>query len=117
MIHTASYFKTSNHIGVPIQISRSFPPFFFGKKEFRRCALLVPSSRLLQARKKKQIDWEQYKGIYYRQLTDVTLAAVRYLHKIHGDITLLCWCKDVDRCHRGIVADWLEENGEKVIRR
>ena len=30
--------------------------------------------------------------------------------KKHPEITLLCFCEDVDKCHRKILAKWLVEN-------
>jgi hypothetical protein len=58
--------------------------------------------------------WDEYVDLYERRLADRWDRIERDLHWLtaeHGSIALCCWCRDPARCHRTILAGWLEAHG------
>jgi len=107
MIFTASYFCPQNHHGKLISISRSNP------KQFTRIPKLQffsPSKDLLAWWKKSaqtDTDWENYQDRFFAQIDNDWVRISHWLDKDHstGDITLLCWEKPGEYCHRNDVGD------------
>jgi uncharacterized protein YeaO (DUF488 family) len=75
----------------------------------------APTWDLVQAWKSGKIDWETYAQRYrqlmlesYRQHPS---AWYELLHR--GIVTLLCYCRSGEHCHRYLLADFLRKLGEK----
>jgi len=105
-IRTASFFDSANHIGRCFSIARSQPA---GMK-FPVIRELVPSWSLLHDFKYGLIDEDEYTEIY----TDQVLAKktqleilTRIILTASETITLLCWERDGNFCHRQLVARWI----------
>jgi uncharacterized protein YeaO (DUF488 family) len=106
MIYT-SYFRGPT-IGDRISISRSIPK---GYAVADKWTVFQPSKELLQAWKKSAQDeaaWAEYVAGYrallrLRRDELIALAA----NPPQEDVTLLCWEKDCDRCHRSLVGKWI----------
>jgi len=81
---------------------------------------LAPSNDLLYAFKKGNIDWETYYVRYKRDViynpACIDALNIIYNHlQIGEDIALICYCKDVRYCHRGILGEYFKEFGIEVI--
>ncbi len=106
MIYT-SYFCGPT-IGDRISISKSIPK---GYAVADRWAVFQPSKELLQAWKDSAQDesaWTEYVA-GYRELLRLRRDELMALaeNPPQNDVTLLCWEKDRDRCHRSLVGKWI----------
>ncbi|MBI4165212.1 MAG: DUF488 family protein [Acidobacteria bacterium] len=97
MITTSNFAKSGSHPD-GVAISRGVPRFYKG----RRYLALAPPSRLLKAK-----DPELFNGEYRKQLAD--LDARQVAEDLGPNAILLCWESFNVRCHRRLVAEWLEE--------
>jgi uncharacterized protein YeaO (DUF488 family) len=102
-----SYFsKYRGYFGVSISL---YPPKGFSG---RRYNTLAPSVELLDWWKscdQGREDWIHYRDIYYSDILG-TLRPAKIVEEIGDQAVLLCHEQDANRCHRGIVAEWLEFN-------
>ncbi|HEY9650151.1 MAG TPA: hypothetical protein V6C95_05775 [Coleofasciculaceae cyanobacterium] len=106
MIYTASYFEPHNHHGQLVSISRSTPKGF---QLDGKLACFMPSAHLL-AGWKKGIPEGRYIDIYREEIR-ANLPIIRVWMKALNpdeDMTLLCWEKAGDFCHRNLVAKMIE---------
>ena len=75
----------------------------------------APSWAIVQAWKSGQIDWETYTQLYknlmLKSYRDNPEKWHEILHK--GLITLLCYCRAGEHCHRYLLADFLLKLGKK----
>ena len=70
--------------------------------------VLAPSRPLLQSFRDGILDWERYKNQYLREMTgEAQRAAIHRLAKLARSerLTVICVCKDADRCHRSLLRD------------
>ena len=113
-IFTASYFEPANHHGKLVSISRSKPK---GIAVQERLALLAPSQKLLDDWKAESIDQEEYTNRYRQELGPK-------LHKFRSwistvdpgeDITLLCWEKAGEFCHRNLAIKLVEKYRPEIF--
>ena len=81
-----------------VAISRGVPRFYKG----RRYPALAPPTWLLKAKDPELFDRE------YRKQLD-SLDAKQVAEDLGPDAILLCWESFNVRCHRRLVAEWLEE--------
>src|SRR5919197_571112 len=73
---------------------------------------LAPSEELFQAFiTDKTIDWPEYKKRFYTEIKNNPKAqkALDFLANYNGIVTLLCYCKDENLCHRSLVKEMIEE--------
>lgn len=107
MIYTASYFEPSHH-GKLIAISRSIPKGFKVQKQLK---FLAPSSDLLQDWQQGQIDEAGYIQGYRGQIAASWKEVKQWLDSLNSkqDMTLLCWEKKGDFCHRNLVAKLVQK--------
>ena len=76
--------------------------------------LLAPTPEILDAYKKKSIDWEQY-ARQYRELLiarEAENAVDRRLFDVHA--VLLCSEPTAEHCHRRLAAEYLAEHWAEV---
>ena len=99
---TASWFDT-NKRGCVIGISVSVPK---GIKYDKLMPNLYPSWELVQDWKRGKIDWPTYREQY------LTILRARWndglneeIMSLPNDVTLCCWERDPEHCHRSIVAE------------
>jgi hypothetical protein len=97
MITTSNFAKSGNHADA-VAISRRVPRFYKG----RRYLALAPRGWLLKAKDPELFDRE------YRKLLD-SLDAKQVAEDLGPNAILLCWESFNVRCHRRLVAEWLEE--------
>lgn len=84
---------------------------------------LAPSLELFlwsQKMKKQKVEWwDEYKLRFMQEMKSSQMEkALEQLekHSSTKDILLVCFCPDVDRCHRGIIADEMKKRGVLVNR-
>jgi len=97
MIATSNFAKSAKHPDA-VAISQGVPRFYPGK----RYMPLAPPRWLLNAKDPELFDRE------YRKLLD-SLDAKQVAEDLGPDAILLCWESFNVRCHRRLVAEWLEE--------
>ena len=95
---TTSNFATSAKHPDAVAISRGVPRFYKG----RRYNALAPPDWLLKAKDPGLFDQE-----YRKQLA--ALDARQVAEELGPNTILLCWESFNVRCHRRLVAEWLEE--------
>ena len=115
MIYTASYFEIANHYGELISISNRVPKGFKVDREF---SSFRPDWELVHGFKEGYISWEKYVELYEKYLWENWGKTVLpgFLDKFNKDrdCTLLCWCKDINRCHRSLAGKFLKKRGYSV---
>jgi hypothetical protein len=97
MITTSSFAKSGKHPEA-VAISRAVPRFYNG----RRYMALAPAAWLLKAKNPEFFVQE------YRKLLDL-LDAKQVAEDLGPNAIILCWESFNVRCHRRLVAEWLEE--------
>jgi hypothetical protein len=103
MITTSNFAKSANHPDA-VAISRGVPRFY----KARRYMPLAPPRSLLKAKDPALFDRE-----YRKQLA--SLDARQVAEDLGPNAILLCWESFNVRCHRRLVAEWLEENLSIVV--
>ena len=76
----------------------------------------VPTWDIVQAWKSGEINWETYTLRYRELMLSSYKRNQRAWHEIleKGVLTLLCYCRAGDHCHRYLLADFLVKLGEKT---
>ena len=105
-----SYFGNLKNVRNPLSISGKAPAFYTqrGLPEYK---ILAPKYSFFKAYKDGLIGEEGYTEEYCRLVLDPLdpRAVYEHLTGTYGDdVTLLCYEKPGDFCHRRIVAVWLE---------
>lgn len=110
-----SYFANLKNVLVPLSISGRAPDWYKGP-QFK---VLAPKYEFFRAYKAGEIDEAGYTSEFNR----LVLAPLdpkeiyRKLRADHGkNVTLLCYEKPGDFCHRRIVADWFETHLDVKVR-
>jgi uncharacterized protein YeaO (DUF488 family) len=109
-IYFASHFDVDNHHGYVMAISNTQPKTMPRRDVF--CELLPGD--LAWKVKNQEITWEQYKEQYLgnlEELTSIICDELYRLEKSHEKITLCCWEKDPQQCHRSFVFEFLMKQG------
>lgn len=84
---------------------------------------LAPSKELFSwYMANKGIDnwFKEYKKVYKQEIqnNEIALEKMRYIKRILDsgkDVVLLCYCRDVSKCHRSIIGEAYEYVGVEVI--
>ena|ERR1035437_4507972 len=97
MITTSNFTKSGKHPDA-VAISQGVPRFYQGK----RCLPLAPPRWLLKTK-----DPELFVLEYRKQLD--SLIAKQVAEDLGPNAIILCWESFNVRCHRRLVAEWLEE--------
>lgn len=110
-----SYFGKIKQAIHPVSISR-YPPKWYAGWTFPS---LAPSAQLLSDYKAGRVNEAEYTTIFQAQIRHqhVVKEVVSNLSRFANDdgiITLMCYEKPEDFCHRYLVAKWLEEDSNCV---
>ena len=107
MIYTASYFQSENHHGSRISISRSEPQKIAVDGKL---AIFVPEQSILSDYKHGRIDIEGYINRYREQMRRSLPQIRAWLDSLDPsvDMTLLCWEKAGQFCHRNLAIAFVE---------
>ena len=112
MLYTASYYDPQDWVGQPYRVSRAHPR---GQKtQWETLSVLYPPLELLRAYQRGEIDFEAMSEEYRNDLdrrVPVDYRLRKWLEQLPtlGDVTLLCFERGDDPCHRRVAAKWLRE--------
>ena len=110
MIFT-SYFGNFKNIKNPVSICGKAPDFYKGP-QYKK---LAPKYSFFRDYKDGKIGEQEYTELYREQVLNHLNAndVVKDIESFYpnDDVTLICYEKPGDFCHRHIVAEWLIENG------
>lgn len=110
-IHTASFFTPTDWRGVTISIARRQP----GSWNIPSYRPFMPPPKLLsdwRSRRCSQAEYEKrHRKVLSRLKTEKVLSDLRQLAGKKEDVTLLCWEREGEFCHRHGVMDWLRAQG------
>lgn len=105
---------------LPVFICRYMNPMVSIYKGTKvHCLSLSPSSSLLFDSKEGRITFEEYKKRYLEEISHTNVSSTIYTYIELAEslgaegIVLMCYCKDKDKCHRSILANYLYES--KII--
>lgn len=103
-----SYFANLKNIDVPLSISQYPPKWYTGE----RLSMLAPPRELLNDRKKNDLSDEEYTRIFNEHLSQFDPREMydAIVEEYGDDVTLLCYEKPGDFCHRRLVAAWFEKH-------
>ena len=110
VVHTASFYATSDWRGVRFRVSRSHPR---GRKtEWETLPFLYPARELLVAYRAGILDFEGLSLEYIAGLEEGKRESTQFQDwlgeaPVFGDFTLLCFEKAGENCHRRVLAEWL----------
>ncbi|MBD2019399.1 DUF488 family protein [Leptolyngbya sp. FACHB-36] len=115
-IYTASYFAPDTHHGKLIAISRSLPA---DGPIAERLDLFAPTVDLLKFWKHSAQDdaaWVEYEAWFWSLMGDRKPEILEWLHRVSADedMTLLCWEKTDDRCHRRLVGRLIQKRRSEL---
>lgn len=119
ILYTSYFAKMKKGIGDKISIARFNPKWLSQNELFAWCSSLAPSEELLNDYKYKGLSWEKYTERYLKEIknspkaqTDISSICVHLIND--NDITLYCYEKSTDNCHRFLLAELFKEKGFKV---
>lgn len=77
---------------------------------------VIPNWSMVENYKLDLIDFDEFSTLYKCQLKLKRLCAYeKYLTEYDLPIVLLCWEKDASKCHRSVLAKFLNENFNHII--
>jgi len=81
---------------------------------------LAPSLNLLTFYRRKLMSWEEFASAYQGEMEYATPRA--YIQSIAAGafgetVTLLCWERDTERCHRFILKDLIEKESQHLVQK
>jgi uncharacterized protein YeaO (DUF488 family) len=109
MIYTASYFQKENHHGKLVSVSRTIPKIFSTMETLN---FFTPSSFLLKDWKDGVITKEQYIARFRKEIRGNLPKITEWVNKLDPsvDLTLLCWEKAGEFCHRNLIIKFIERD-------
>lgn len=115
-LYTSCFAKLNKGIGLKISIARYNPKWL--KEEYINDWFnnLAPSKELLNEYKYKGLSWETYTKRYMNELdmeSDQFKTLLNLLN-IGKDVTVYCYEKSTDNCHRHILASIIKEMGYEI---
>lgn len=102
-----SYFGNLRNLEVPLSISL-YPPKWYPGPQLK---MLAPPRELLLETKAGKVSEEEYARVFNEHLRQFDAREVydAIVEEYGDDVTLLCFEKPGDFCHRRLVAAWFEE--------
>ena len=118
-LYTSYFAKFKNGIGKKISIAR-FNPRWIPESELSVwCHSLAPSKELLNDYKYWRLSWEEYTTRYINQINNskqaqMDISSICVSLNYGEDITVYCYEKSSDNCHRHLLAEIFKEKGFEV---
>lgn len=108
MIISTSYFAKAAYVPNPVAICGKSPSWFSGF-EYKQ---LAPKYSFFIKYKNGEINGDEYTEEYYRLVLNKLdpMQVWKDLSKFGDNITLLCYEKPDDFCHRHIAREWLNKS-------
>lgn len=118
-LYTSYFAKFKRGVGDKISIARFNPKWLNQNELFAWCTSLAPSKELLNDYKYKSISWKEYSERYYNEIKNSEQAqfdifSICMRLTLGNDVTLYCYEKSTDNCHRYLLADIFKSKGFEV---
>ena len=118
-LYTSYFAKLKKGIGLKISIARYNPKWLSNKDIDKRFQELAPNSKLLNEYKYNNLSWDKYEEIYKKELFNyntsrMQLDDLKALLDKGQDVTVYCYEKPSDNCHRHILANIMRDFGYDV---
>ena len=118
MLYTASFYDPCDWVGQPYRVSRAHPRGL--KTQWETLTFLYPPLELLRAYRKGELDFEALSEAYRDNLDQKILVDFRLRRWMEqaptlGDVTLLCFERGDDPCHRRVAAHWLRDHVPELV--
>ena len=119
ILYTSYFAKLNKGIGTKASVTQYDPKWLdFKKYNIKRSLGLAPSKELLYDYKYNNLSWSEYRQRYIREglnnkyfQTDIKM--IKYLLDKGENVTIYCYEKSTDNCHRHIIAEIFREHGYK----
>lgn len=119
-LYTSYFAKLKKGVGIKISIARYNPKWLKNDDIKGTLVNLAPNRELLNDYKYKGISWNEYTKRYKKQIEtfdrDIQgdLYTLKTLLNNGEDVTIYCYEKSSDNCHRHILGDIFKEMGYEV---
>ena len=115
-LYTSYFAKLKYGKGLKISIARYNPKWLSNKYIDKWFQELAPNRYLLDKYKYKNLSWEEYEELYKKDLFNyntsrMQLDELKYLLDKGQDVTVYCYEKPSDNCHRHILANIISNLG------
>lgn len=119
-LYTSYFAKIKQGKGIKLSIARYNPKWLKESDISGTLINLAPNKELLNKYKYKGLTWEEYTKEYYKQLNtydmdvQADLYALETLLNNGGDVTVYCYEKSSDTCHRHLLGKLFKDKGFEV---
>ena len=119
-LYTSYFSKTKQGKGIKLSVARYNPKWLKEGDIEGTLINLAPNKVLLNKYKYKGLTWDEYTQEYYKQLSNYNrdvqadLYALENLLNTGEDVTIYCYEKSTDNCHRHLLAKLFKDKGFEV---
>ena len=119
-LYTSYFSKIKQGKGIKLSVARYNPKWLKEGDIEGTLINLAPSKALLNKYKYKGLTWDEYTQEYYKQLSNYNrdiqadLYALETLLNTGEDVTIYCYEKSADNCHRHLLAKLFKDKGFEV---
>lgn len=116
ILYTSYFAKMKKGIGDKISVARFNPKWLDKNELFAWYLSLAPSKELLNDYKYKGLTWEEYTKRYLKEIKESEMSQTSFNNicnrLLNGyDITIYCYEKPTDNCHRFLLAELFKQKG------
>lgn len=119
-LYTSYFSKIKQGKGIKLSVAR-YNPKWLKEGDIQGTLInLAPNKELLNKYKYKGLTWDEYTQEYYKQLStynrdiQADLYALETLLNVGEDVTIYCYEKSTDNCHRHLLAKLFKDKGFEV---
>lgn len=119
-LYTSYFSKIKQGKGIKLSVARYNPKWLKEGDIEGTLINLAPNKVLLNKYKYKGLTWDEYTQEYYKQLSNYNsdvqadLYALETLLNTGEDVTIYCYEKSTDNCHRHLLAKLFKDKGFEV---
>lgn len=119
-LYTSYFSKIKQGKGIKLSVARYNPKWLKEGDIEGTLINLAPNKALLNKYKYKGLTWDEYTQEYYKQLStynrdiQADLYALETLLNVGEDVTIYCYEKSTDNCHRHLLAKLFKDKGFQV---
>lgn len=119
-LYTSYFSKIKQGKGIKLSVARYNPKWLKEGDIEGTLINLAPNKVLLNKYKYKGLTWDEYTQEYYKQLSNYNrdvqadLYALENLLNTGEDVTIYCYEKSTDNCHRHLLAKLFKDKGFEV---
>ena len=119
-LYTSYFSKIKQGKGIKLSVARYNPKWLKEGDIEGTLINLAPNKVLLNKYKYKGLTWDEYTQEYYKQLStynrdiQADLYALETLLNVGEDVTIYCYEKSTDNCHRHLLAKLFKDKGFQV---